>query len=143
MKSRLVVGLLAVAFVGWIIYLAWLTRLPKPEILSRAQVMVAEVVIRAKLTANEDGKPMAQIVVEQTFPIVPAEVPANGDSVSIANLSQSQGFQGPGEYALTLTREDGNYRIANAPEAIKSNGPRIYPWTPSIERQVHTLIPAR
>lgn len=132
---RLTAAALALLFLSWVGYLVTLTQLPKTPVVPRAQLMAADLVLRAAL----DGGPTAKVVAVLRSRL--AEPPKVGDALAVDGLPTARGFAGPGEYLVTLRRGDGAYALAAAPEMSAAEKPWVTPWGESAERQLAGLLP--
>ncbi len=128
----------AVLFVGWIGYLAYLALTTRnPIVLSRPQLLAADVVVLGRVDAL-DGPVVVEKVVRAAKP---EQAPAEGKPVEIRNLSECKDdWGGAGRYLLPLTAEPGGkgYRVTAIPRSPGYFGgsPRIYRATPRTEAQI-------
>src|SRR5437868_14387896 len=100
-RMRLIgaVGLF-VAWMGWLGYLALTAR--HPLVLSRPQFLVSSLDVIAQIKDKDD----TQIVVREVHWPNTADLKKElvGKKISIVNLQDAKGWNGPGEYILALVR---------------------------------------
>src|SRR4051794_27467537 len=96
-RLRLVLAAtLFLLWIGWLGYLALTAA--RPVIVSRPQLLVSALDVRAAVAAADDGSPLPAVtVLEVLYP--PGKQPQH---LSVTNLGQCQGWEGPGEYLLPL-----------------------------------------
>ena len=139
-------GLLAVAvlaYVAWVTWLAMQTGDVKGPIVSRSQVAVANVLVKAELSTQDDGRPAVKIVVvEMLICSTEGTSPKKGDEIELANLPGCRGFAGPGEYLVVLERLKDGYRLRSSPRSpgYAEGQPWVYPWSESVEKQVSFYV---
>lgn len=106
-SPRARIGVAAALFIGWILYLFYLVAITRdPIILSRPQILVADVCVIAKLQ-EDDGRPVAKVFVTRVLGSAEDAKALDGQSLTLddlAFLKQSNGWAGAGEYLLPLTR---------------------------------------
>ncbi len=106
-RVRLTVA--AALFAGWLSYLLWLVLLTRHTIvLSRPQFLVADLWVLAQVSEAE-GKPARQATIRKLFWFKnPADRKLKDQKITIANLPEAgpQGYTGPGEYILPLTKQE-------------------------------------
>jgi len=145
--ARIRLAVAALAFVGWLGWLALAVRQKDaPDKVSRAQLTAAETILVADVAAGSDGLPLPKVVVVRS---ISGTGPKVGEEITVANLPSAvvpgKGFLGAGQYLLPLTGEVGVYRIAGLPrspgyeEQADPTTPRIYPWTPEVQAQLESL----
>src|SRR5437762_9693061 len=102
-RARLwVASLLFAAWVGWLGYQAWSRGRDSP-ILSHSQFLVSTLDVIADVKATADGRPDPAVTVREVhWPATPTDLV--GKTITVANLSSSFGYRGPGEYILPLVR---------------------------------------
>jgi hypothetical protein len=147
-RVRLAVcALLFLGWIGWLVYLSATTT--RPVVLSRPQFLASSLYVVAELHADPkgDNAPAAEATIRDiVWPPSGEERP--GKKVIIANLPKSgeQGWTGPGEYILPLTKvaQSGNdiYRVAFIPRSpgYLGGAGRIYPATATARRELKDLI---
>ena len=139
-KLRLVLA--AAAFAAWIaflFYLAFTTR--NPVVLARPQFLAATLDAIVEI----DNPSALQVkVLEVHWPEKERELV--GQTISIANLAECDGWKGPGSYIVPLVRQGKDtYLVAATPRSPgfdpRSTGykPRIYPATPEARRQLEEI----
>jgi hypothetical protein len=91
-----------------------------------------------EVTADEQGRPNAQVhVLEVHWPDRRKDLA--GQDVTVANLVNATGFDGPGRYILPLVGGDeGVYRVAGLPRSpgFEHTVFFIYPDTPNTRKQL-------
>ncbi|HEV3262690.1 MAG TPA: hypothetical protein VG013_37970 [Gemmataceae bacterium] len=134
---------LFVAWIGWLAYLAATAK--QPVVLSRPQFLVSTLDVIADVRET-DGKPDAQATVREVHWPAQGERKLVGKTISVKNLSECQGWKGPGPYILPLARDmAGDFEVAAIPPSPgfppggKEPKPRIYPLTPETEHQLHDI----
>jgi len=147
MKRAVALGVAAVAFVGWIVWLAYAAwTKERGPILSRSLIAVATHVVVAEVPADEasPSQPSSRVHVRQ---LLTDSGPLAGSVIEITNMPRARGWQGAGEYLLLLTSKEANSETAFPPRFQLATLPRspgydpadplpvIYPWTPAIRRQ--------
>ena len=148
------VALLAAAaglFAAWIGYLAFLALTAShPVVLSRPQLLVADLYVTARLSAKE-GKPAPEVTIDKTlWTRDEKDALPSGTQVTVANLADcgaEQGWQGEGVYVLPLVKSEAKdrYRVAQIPLSPgfapdTAHRLRIYPATDEVLRQVDEII---
>src|SRR5262245_999175 len=114
------------AWIGWLVYLAATTT--RPVVLSRPQFLAADLYVLADLhpTAAKAGAPAEEATVRHV--VWPADKGQVGERIVVKNLPEcdrSQGWAGPGEYILALSRlreNNGVYQVTPLPRS-----PGFYP----------------
>ncbi len=147
LRARLLLGLTAFLFsawIGWLAYLAFTTT--RPITLSRPQFLTAHVDVIATVAAKDD-RPDPQVKVATVLWSRDPQVrPQAGQPLVVGNLSQvtqNDGWDGPGDYILALSMDGAGYTLA--PIGVSpgfSSGsapPRIYRVTRDTRAQ-HKLI---
>jgi hypothetical protein len=105
-KARLVVsGGLFLTWIGFLVYLVARTR--DPVILSRPQLVVASAVVVADIQ-EKDGRPMPTVTIKRVaWALGHADPLFAGTPLivdGLADCGPGQGWKGPGEYILPLTK---------------------------------------
>jgi len=152
-------------FVVWICFLAVLAATTtQPVVLSRPQFLVSEVDVIAQVVQGKDGPDPEVTVTEVRWPAHASPSPPGGEGgvrgaekemenlvgkkITVLNIKQCDGWQGPGPYILPLRKaEKDGFMVASAPmspgfEPMKSR-PRIYRATPETLRQLKAIIEAK
>ena len=151
--AKLGLVLTATAFLLWIAYLFYLT-LPRwagkpPVVLSRPQFLVSGVDVIAQVDRADDPH---VVVREVHWPPADAARQLAGKTVAVVNLSQAEGWTGPGLYILPLARV-GNDEILEEFEVVrpppspgfnpvpggKAGRPHIYPLTDETRWQLNQI----
>jgi hypothetical protein len=138
-------------FVGWLAYLGyavWCNTFHKPELVSRAQLTEAVVLVVADVKVDDEGKPSSEVTVSA---LLSRGGPKPGDAVQVARLPAAQPpgqpFPGPGQYLLPLVpdgAEPNRFKVAGLPRspgypAIDPVRPVIYPWNEAVQAQLRKL----
>ncbi len=136
-KARLVVAFVALfAWVGYIAYQALAYgRFP---VVSHAQLLVSTLDVIADVNADDQGRPMPEVHVDEVH------WPAGkrglaGQDLTIRNLGDASGFVGPGRYFLPLVVDDGGgYSVAGLPRSpgFEHAAYFVYPDTPIVREQL-------
>lgn len=139
-------GIAASAFAAWIGWLAFLVlATSRPIVLSRAQFLVSSLDVIAVV---HDGKGTEARVEQVHWPKTAAAQRLEGMQISVANLRQCEGWEGPGEYILPLAGDGkGGYQVVPTPPspgfepslAGPAGRPRVYRLTKSTQRQLELL----
>jgi hypothetical protein len=154
-KTRLVLAAsLFIAWIGWLVYLVVQSR--NPVIVSRPQVLVADMIVAAELTGDANG-PEAKVKVAEV--LWPAGVtPGKGEEIEVIFLTdcktRNHGWNGAGPYLLALKKKDTVYAVQEIPASpgYPSGAPetrekfpryRIYRATEDAVRQMRDLIAAK
>ncbi len=132
---------LFVAWIGWLAYLA--ITATRPIVLSRPQFLVSKLDVIAEVHAN-NGKPAPEVVVREVHWSAKDIEKLEGKIIKVVNLSQCEGYTGPGLYILPLVNDKGDeYLVARIPLSPGFNpftsNPRIYPKTPETLRQLNSI----
>jgi hypothetical protein len=152
-RSRLRLAVAAALFVGWLGWLVYLAATGTDDVvLSRPQFLVANVHVLAEVSGTKE--PETEVVVKKVFWAAGDKKPVKDGKILVENLKEclDQGWAGPGEYILPLmtTPKSGTYAVAPTPRtpgypygknaaANRPGPPRIYPYTPSRERQLKQI----
>ena len=151
-------------FVAWIGFLALLAATAtQPIVLSRPQFLVSELDVIAQVEQGKDGPDPEVTVNEVRWPAHASPSPPEGEGgvrgaqkemenlagkkITVLNIKQCDGWQGPGSYILPLRKKDDQFLVASPPmspgfEPMKSR-PRIYRATPETLRQLKAIIEAK
>ena len=136
-------------FAGWMIWLGKeALQHRNPVVVSRSQLLAAQYDVVADLAPGADDKPDGKIQVQ--FVLSHGEgAPAKDQTIkdqpiTVRNLPDTQGFVGKGTYVLPLVKRGGDYWVADLPfdpgfPPLRSLPPRIYPWTPVVEKQFKSI----
>jgi hypothetical protein len=129
-------------FVVWIIWLgAQALQHRNPVVVSRAQLLTAQYDVVANLATGADNKPEGNIQILESHG---EGAPAKGQTITIRNLPDTQGFDGNGTYLLPLVKRGADYWVADLPfdpgfPPLRSLPPRIYPLTPDVKKQFKSI----
>src|SRR5207249_10760436 len=130
-------------FVAWIGFLALLAATAtQPVVLSRPQFLVSQFDVIAQVEQGKDGPDPDLTVREVRWP-AKGMGDLVGKKITILNLKQCDGWQGPGLYILPLRKTDkGTFVVVSPPmspgfEPMKVR-PRIYRETPETLRQLNS-----
>ncbi len=144
MVSRISLVVVWTAFAIWVGWMWWLShshgRFP---VVSRAQLLAADVAVIAEVTARGDGTPVPKVKVAEV--VWPADAPKTlvGRELELANLPGSDGFKSPGRYVLILTgKGDGPYRMTELPRSPLVDPrarQRVYPEVPEVIGQLREV----
>jgi hypothetical protein len=135
---------LFVIWIGCLGYLAvthghWKEDLTE-RVLSRPQFLISQLDIIAKLDSPNDSEiGVGKVVNNRTGKDIDP-----GQQLTIKNLSECEGWKGPGEYILPLVKADAEgktYRVAEVPRSpgSKTLPPRIYKLTPETSAQLNQI----
>jgi hypothetical protein len=133
-------------FAGWISWLIYLTLTSaNPTVLSRPQLLVSTLEVVAQVPGITAEPP--EVSVERVYWPTEQQNQWQGKKIIVNNLSECQGWSGPGEYLMPLSSEGQSFRVTPIPPSpgYSRNGPPvIYAWTPQVARQLDTIAhPAR
>jgi len=146
-RRRVFLALTAALFAGWMIYLLQLAlRHQDPIVVSRPQILVAEVIVVARVEDPE--KP--EVEVEEVFdPTNGYKGPAlkRGKSIRVSNLATCDGLQ-PGSQSYILPLEfdgDPGFSVVPIPRSpgydpISKRPPRIYLDGDETRHQVEHIL---
>ncbi len=135
--AKIKLALAAVAFAAWIGFLGYLAFTTRhPIVLSRPQFLVSNFDVVAEVDNREGG---AATVRQVHWP--EGQRNLDGRVIHIDNLTECQGWEGPGEYVLALVAQGKDYRVAAGPPSPGSGGqgPRIYRAVPDTLRQLRDI----
>lgn len=154
MSPRWRLILAAAALGGWLSYLGYaaLTKSHGPMV-SHIQAAAAKYAVVADVSAGAEGKPSQFVVVAESLG---DDVHPPGSRQFVTNISEAQGYDGPGRYLLLLNEDpvvmmldDGGGKVR--PHTIvgqqRSPGndlagvgkPLIYRWNDDVRKQVEKL----
>ena len=149
-RIRLVVA--AALFLGWLGYLGYaVSRKGTVQIVSRAQLTAASVLVVAKIESSPDGTPSSLATVVQVLGD-PTDKPSG--AIEVLNLPSAatplpvvgeSRVPPAGEYLIPLVKAgEKAYRIAGLPkspglEAVTPDRPLVYPWADDVRAQLRTL----
>lgn len=142
-QKRLV--FVAVVFTGWMAWLGYaaVTKSRGP-ILSRAQAAATTHLVVAELIAGEEDRPAPQARVTESFN---AEGTPPGTVLTVANLPETRGFEGPGLYLLMLAKDPAGGFYVVGPQRSPgydlggAGRPVIYKWSADVQAQAKRLFP--
>lgn len=137
----------SLALLGWLGYLAFLAMTEsRPTVLSRPQLLVADLVVAAEVTERTTTQVDVREVVRQPL----AGSALNAGHLKVTNLSECSGWEQPGLYLVPLLRSatpDGNVTFAVPPiprsPGFSGERPRIYHWTVEVREQFNQVERAR
>ena len=148
--SRVRLAVSALLFVGWIGWLAYLAATTtRPVVLSRPQFLAADLYVIADVRANPtDPKvPAPQVTIKQVIWPSAAARDLDGKELPVKNLplsGEAQGWKGPGEYILPLSKDYQVTAIPRSPgyrpEREGSFPVRIYEATAGARRELQDLV---
>ncbi|HLW68804.1 MAG TPA: hypothetical protein VKS79_26035 [Gemmataceae bacterium] len=143
-RSPIALIVCLVLFVGW---MSWLGKVAlqhrNPVVVSRSQLLEAQCSVLANLSPGANNKPDQKIQVQSV--ISGDEVaPAAGQTITVRNMADTQGFIGNGTYVLPLVKSGADYLVAGLPvdpgfPPSRDLPPRIYPWTPEVKKQFESI----
>ena len=133
------------AWIGWLGYLALPGVTPR-EVLSHSQFLISQRDVIARVDADEHGRPIAAVQVEEVlWPATAQDLAGKPLNVSnLPSLAQEHGFTGQGSYILPLVRDNDAWKVAPAARSPGYTGgssrfPRIYPATEQNRRQLAAI----
>jgi hypothetical protein len=147
------VGVKMRVLVAWALFIAWVTWLGwqshyygRFPVVSRSQFMTADVAVLAKMTANDEGVVQPKVQVKRVVWPEKHDGDLEGKEIVIGNWSRVDGFIGPGEYVIPLTRgPKGDYTLAEIPRSPLSEPSKskhyIYPALPVVLEQARRIPP--
>lgn len=140
-RDRWAFGIALSLFVTWVGWLSWQAmHVARPTIVSSAQLAVAQYDVECDLVGNT---PSPDVEIRSVRWSIDQNPPTG--RIRIENLKQCQGYVGTGTYLVPLVRRGEGYWVAGLPldpggrPNLGSEGPRIYPITPSVLRQWEEL----
>ncbi len=150
-RARLAVS--ALLFVAWISFLFYLVLITRDTIVvSRPQILVADLLVVAQLHQGENGKPATGAVVERVlWPGTEKDLKEKSTILleELQDIGEPQGWRGPGSYVLPLRRkgseQEPRYELTPLPQLPPlahprwAVAPRIYPATKEVLRQLHEI----
>jgi hypothetical protein len=147
-RVRLVVcAALFVAWIGYLVYLAVTTT--RPVILSRPQFLTADLYVIATVQGGGAGDaPAAAATIRQVVWSRYRDDLQEKDKIPLANLPESgpeQGWAGPGEYILPLTRTGAGkrptYQVTPIPRSPGYLPPAANPRTFEVPARIYLATP--
>ena len=138
-------------FAGWLAYLGyavWFNTYHKPELVSRAQLTEAVVLVVADVTVDAQGNPNPEVTVSA---LLSRGGPKPGETAHVTRLPAAQPpgqpFPGPGRYLIPLVPDGADptrFKVAGLPRspgytAIDPIRPVIYPWNDAVQTQLRKL----
>lgn len=133
----------SLVFLAWVGWLAWQTRDVHEPIVSRSQFAASDLVVRAKLTADEEGILTRKVRIEEILIDDQQDRFRKGQVAEIVNVPESRGFNGEGSYLLILSKtEDGRFQVTEPPPSPgygRGHRPWVYRWSDGIRRQIEAL----
>lgn len=145
---RLRLALAALAFFGWIAWLAvtvWGNG--KVPVVSRAQLTAATCLVVADLVIDDQNLPAQKVTVTI---VVSGTGPAIGETIVVVNLSKAIAagrYATPqsGPHLIPLAKSaDGSFKVAGLPPSPGYNlqdpdRPLVYPWNDDVKKQLRGL----
>jgi hypothetical protein len=134
-----------IVFIAWVAWLGWQSyfygRFP---VVSRSQFMTADFAVIATMTANDEGVVQPKVKIKRVIWPEERESDMDGKEIVIGNWTRIDGFTGPGDYVLPLTRgKTGENTLAEIPRSPLSEATRgkhyIYPAVPVVLEQVRRI----
>ena len=145
-RLRLIIAaLLFGGWIGWLAYLAATTT--KPIVLSRPQFLFSTLDVVAQVD-EQDHQPVDKVTVKVVHWPPQAEAVLKGKTITVTNLDQCDGWEGPGEYILPLEKQGDHFAVVKVPDSpgfpnhsLKMNPGRyrIYRRTPETMRQLESI----
>ena len=140
--QRLVLA--AALFVAWIGMLAILAATTtRPVVLSRPQFLVSDIDVIAQIIQGTHG-PDHEVTIKEVHWLEKENDKLTGKKISVLNLDQCDGWQGPGRYILPLKKTGPDAFVVPLPgpspgfDPLKTK-PRIYRETPETLRQLSSI----
>src|SRR5262245_13984171 len=132
------------AWVGWLGFQA-LTEVKAP-VISRAQLLISTHDVIAIVPSGADGRPSTTVNVQEVhWPKGGSDLKPR-ETIQVANLPESTGFEQPGPYILPLVRgeKSGEFLVAGLPpspgfDAFGHSPHFIYPLTPQTRNQLESI----
>jgi hypothetical protein len=147
--ARVRLILTSVAFVAWLCWLGVaVAQKGRVQIISRAQLTAATLLVVAEIQLADDGTPRPQVAVVETLE---GQAPATLEVVNLpaaaTPLPGANGSRTPtaGRYFLPLVKTESGYRLAGLPrspggyEAVTPDRPLVYPWQANVQEQLRGL----
>lgn len=145
--ARLRLILAAVLFLAWLGWLAAaVLQKDAVDVLSRAQLTEATVLVVAEVAADGEGLPDPKVTVVKTLK---GTLEGDGKSIEVLNLRKAalpgKGFPAASTYLIPLTFDKVmGYSVAGLPrspgyEAANPERPPIYPWNDNTRKQLAKL----
>jgi hypothetical protein len=134
-------------FVAWIGFLALLAATAtQPVVLSRPQFLVSELDVIGQVEQGKDG-PDPEVTIREIHWRAKGMENLVGKEITIPNLKQCDGWQGPGSYILPLRKDKDTYAVVSPPmspgfEPMKAR-PRIYRETLETLRQLNSIMASK
>lgn len=123
------------AWLGWLGYIALHTR--QTVVLSRPQLLVSNLDVIARV----DRPDATEIKVDEVhWPA--SQEKLKDQTLSVSNLAESTGWNGPGSYVLPLTADGKTWHVTLTPRSPGypvTGKPRIYPTTPELLQQLSRI----
>ena len=145
-RLRLIVAaLLFTGWIGWLAYLAATTT--KPIILSRPQFLFSSLDVIAQVDAQDHG-PVEKVLVKEVHWPPGTGGAFKGKTITVTNLADCDGWDGPGEYILPLEKNGDDLQVTKVPDSPGFPNPgvrpnparyRIYQRTPDTMRQLESI----
>ena len=140
--------LAAALFVAWIGMLAILAATTtRPVVLSRPQFLVSDFDVIAQIAQGSHG-PDREVAIEEVHWPDKKNDSLTGRKISVLNLDQCDGWQGPGRYILPLKKTGAEAYVVALPgpspgfDPMKLK-PRIYRETPETLHQLISILKSK
>jgi hypothetical protein len=145
-SRRLRLFLAAALFFGWVGWLGYAAAVKsRAPVVSRAQAAVATYVVVADVRVPAGGKLPTRVHVSENLHGTGPPAPTD---LEVANLPETQGFDGDGDYLLMLRPDPatGGYAVVGQQrspgyELSGVGKPMIYRWSDDVRGQVKKLFP--
>jgi hypothetical protein len=150
-RARLRLLIAAVLFVGWLGWLAYLAATGTHSVvLSRPQLLVADAVIVAHLTGDEDHPDETATIISVIHASGQDDTLKAGGELQInrlATCNPDHGWSGEGEYLLPLSKKGEGYAVTMVPASPGfhpgSEPFYIYPASDNVIGQAKKIIAER
>lgn len=140
-RVRLIVA--GILMAGWLGYLGFLALgHSKPIVVSRSQMLYATHFVKADVSLDAEGKPVATVDIQDSFGADRiADRTIEIDNIAHVRLPNSKPLS-RGSYFLPLNRQGpGHYRVSSAVGIEAQSRCTAYPWTLEVEKQVREFVP--
>src|SRR5262245_8563822 len=112
-RSPIALIFFSLLFVGWMIWLGMQAlRHRNPVVVARAQLLAAQYDCLAEVSTGTENRPDANVQVQSVLNNGDGG-PAAGQTISVRNLADTQGFSGNGTYVLPLVKRGADYWVAD------------------------------
>lgn len=152
LEARVRLAVAAILFCGWLGWLGYLAfTATDPVVLSRPQFVMANIHVLARLSGDEKHPDTTVTIEKVLWPADKQEDLTAGAKLKLSDLAEygpGQGWNGPGEYLLPLTRTpSGAYAVTVVPLSPGFNPKtmdfrrRIYRASPQVLSQLEQIQP--